>query len=91
VALFRQAEGPILHEFRCRRDSITLPRGSSAIELSDSPPDRPASNVPVRRQRSNQLNYVPSLFSYLYSLNADASNEQLILNQLSGKGREPLG
>jgi hypothetical protein len=36
----------------------------------------------VTGQRSNQLNYVPSLFSYLYSLNANASNEQLILNQL---------
>jgi len=33
-------------------------------------------------QRSNRLNYVPALLSYIYSVNADASNEQLILNQL---------
>ena len=43
----------------------------------------------TRGQRSNQLNYVPSLFSYLYSLNANASNEQLILNQLLSQTREP--
>jgi len=43
----------------------------------------------TRGRRSNQLNYVPSLFSYLYSLNANASNEQLILNQLLSQTREP--
>jgi hypothetical protein len=47
--------------------------------------------VSVREERSNQLNYVPTLFSYLYSLNANASNEQLILNQLLGNRRKPPG
>ena len=36
----------------------------------------------VQGQRSNRLNYVPTLFPYVYSVNADVSNEQLIPNQL---------
>jgi len=34
------------------------------------------------RHRSNRLNYVPTLFPHVYSVNADVSNEQLIPNQL---------
>jgi hypothetical protein len=36
----------------------------------------------VQGQRSNRLNYVPTLFPYVYSVNADVSNEQLIPNYL---------